>query len=354
MHNADSQPKAPPHQILIQCKEEYRGIKFFDLLKTLYKNKYSLIAVICTFTLMAVCLAFFIKPQYQITTHLVEPKIDQLKVISSETGSNVNQAELFGIFLKRLNNSQNFKSFLDDAKTVKQEMLLPFKNNLKSKVIINQKGLLREATDDRQNKLTDKISDNGVDAELDILSPIKPQDTELSLAYLSFTNRELLEEFTLKQQDIIKREIHKLESQISIQTDTLKNQLSFKEEKLKNEIIDLNAKKNTQDYKNKLTLLQQKLDNTQYDIKLLTLENKAQDKTLLIQKLQLEKLKTLSFDLSGIQSFQIEGISTIIKNTPNRKLIIILGVFLGILAALVITILQMDMKARKLLGEVTG
>ena len=346
-----------PSNILVHNRQEnYKSIDLPLLFSALYKKVWFVLFITVISTLLATGLTFFLKPQYKVTTFLTEPTANQYQDLFTNTNSSISQSELFNFFLKKLSNNQNFNSFVQQSNLIDKSFqnsssssavtpkALFNKNSLKFKVIINQnKGLLRASINDNSTKITD----DGFDAELTIFSSKIDSNAVLNKAYIEFTNQELLNEVAMKQNDIIKVKIKKLEQQINFQIETLKNQLSFVIARLESYIAIIKTKKDNVQFKNLLSQLQEKLYNKQYNMRVLTIENKSTDKILLETKFNLQQLKYLTFNVSGMLSYHMDVSSKVEKTNPNKKLIIILGIFFGFILATVVVLLQIGFKVSK-------
>jgi LPS O-antigen subunit length determinant protein (WzzB/FepE family) len=217
---------------------------------------------------------------------------------------------------------------------------LPSKNSLKSNVRIDKdKGLLRE------NLST--ITDDGIDAELTISFPKIVSNIDINKEYIEFTNKEILEDFVLKQRDIVTIEIKKLKHQINLQVETLKKQLTFEINKLEHQTSALKVLKSNLNVKKQLLLLHNKLLNQLYNLRLLTVEHRSTDTALLQKKLELEQLENLTFNVSNILSYHMDKSSEILKIDPNRKLVILLGIFFGFFLSTLIILVQISLTIRK-------
>lgn len=313
--------------ILVHNKlENYESINLMNLV---YTKGWFIIYITAICTILAIGCTFFLKPHYKITTLLVEPKIEAYKDIFLNTRSDITQADLFTLFLKKLSDIQNFNSFLKQSSEIDNTFQISsdINNSLKSKVIINH--------------------NDPVEAELTIISPQLDANADLNKAYISFTNKKTLSEFIKKQHDAVNIKIKKIKEKISVIIDTLKNQQTFFIDRLKNQIAILKTKKNNKENQQYLLHLENELYKHQYNIDALDLNHKSGNNYLVELKLQLQLLESLSFKLPNVSSYEIKNLSTVGSIMISKKLVIMLGFFLGLILALTISILQTIFQVRK-------
>ncbi|KTD04605.1 Wzz/FepE/Etk N-terminal domain-containing protein [Fluoribacter gormanii] len=121
---------------------------------------------------------------------------------------------------------------------------------------------------------------------------------------------------------------------------------------LKKEIALLKATPHTLDYNKKISALQEKLHLVQNDKKIIALRERKDDRpyTKNIEQLQaeLKRLKTLSFDVNGVNLFAMDGQPLVDSKPikPKKGLIIVLGLILGFLLSCMIVLFQDAMHKR--------
>lgn len=346
-NNPLTSKKSDHLNILVHNSKE--DSKSIDLLTLLYKKGLLIFCIATLGTVLAIAFTKNLKPTYTASTRLVEHSTSQFEDLYISTGINITPSELLSIFLKKLSNTQNFKSFIKENEPLinkiysnaainQQKKIDQFDiNKLESKVTIRQdQGLLREG-------LANKITDDGFEGVLNISSPKIDANASLNNAYIQYTNNMILNEIVKKQQDIVHLEINKLQQQIGFLKEVDTNRLSFEIAKLKAQIANVETKNN----KKLLSRLQSKLFTNQYDLQLLSSTNQSSNKDLLTKQAQLQNLKNLSFATSKIKSYMIDGDSSVLKTTPNKNQIIFLGAFIGLIFGTIISMFQISLRVRK-------
>jgi len=344
---SNSPAKVQHETILVHNLEgNYSRIDIWLLLSQLSRKLWLVLLLTVLGGCIGWALTTVIKKQYRTTVHLTEPSVNQLQTLYSTTDSTIVQSELFKLFIDKLANEANFNLFVQKEKTLIHS-LMPNSTApmLKSQVNrIRNIGLLKE-----QQKTAgySVITNDGMDADLNVFAPKKDDQAKLNQAYLNFTNQQILQDIAAKEKDRVIVKINKLERQLSIQIKTLEYQQDFSIAKLKDTLTTLGKNKhNTQD-EIQINHLKDQLINEEYDNNLLTSKQLSNDKTVIEKMLQVQQLKHLSFDTSTIQSFSLQGLPVALQNKPNKKMMIILGVMAGFILALVIVLLQMTFNFRR-------
>lgn len=122
---------------------------------------------------------------------------------------------------------------------------------------------------------------------------------------------------------------------------------------LKKEIALTKIQKHSLSFEKSLSALQEQLFIAQNNKKILALKNRTDDKPYIkgIEKklTTLKHMESLSFDLSKINCFKIEGSHIIEKSPfkPSKKIIVILGFIFGLMISSLFVIMQNGFRARK-------
>ncbi|MDP3270022.1 MAG: Wzz/FepE/Etk N-terminal domain-containing protein [Legionella sp.] len=355
MHNEIGSPRASliDSSIILYNvdNDDFKMIDLKKLFSELYKKSWLLLSFTLFFALLSFAFTFTLKPQFRISTHLEEPTVNDFKDLYINSGSQLNQSEVFNLFLKKLANPQNFTSFLSqysqknnalDESSFKNDGLSFDAMHLKSRVKINEnQGRLQE------NQLNpNKMMDNGIDAELIIMSPSNIAKSDLNARYLDYTNNKLVNDIAMKQHDLVNIQTSNLDQLVMNQVKTLKNKHLFLIERLRSQIQE--AQRDPVKSKAQLSLLQNRLLKEQIYMDMLSTDDKSinhiiDDK----ENVALQMLKNLNFDLGHVKTFNAPSSPTTETIYPNKKIFIIAGAFFGFFAGLSLIILQMSLRTKK-------
>ncbi|HRD69475.1 MAG TPA: Wzz/FepE/Etk N-terminal domain-containing protein [Legionella sp.] len=355
MHNEIGSPRASliDSSIILYNvdNDDFKMIDLKKLFSELYKKSWLLLSFTLFFALLSFAFTITLKPQFRISTHLEEPTVNDFKDLYVNSGSQLNQSELFNLFVKKLANPQNFTSFISqysqknralDESSFKSDGLSYDAMHLKSRVKINEnQGRLRE-----YQLNPNKMMDNGIDADLIIMSPSDIAKSDLNQRYLDYTNNKLINEIAIKQHDLVNIQTTNLEQLIMNQVKILKNKHLFLMERLRSQIQE--AHKDPVRYKAQLSLLQNRLLKEQIYIDMLSGDNKSINQIIDDREnVTLQRLKNLNFDLAHVKTFNAPSAPNTETIYPNKKIFIIAGAFFGFLAGLSLIILQMGFRTKK-------